>query len=382
MSRLIYLDNAATSFPKPKNVINAVNDSFFRCGNPGRSGHELSLYSMKAVYSCREAICSFFNFNHPENVIFTYNTTYALNLAIKGLAENEGEIVISNLEHNSVIRPVTELERKNNDITVKVFDALCDDETVISNFENTVSCKTKLCVITMCSNVTGKIMPYKKIGEICRKKGIKLIFDAAQLAGLYPIDLSELYFSAVCFAGHKSLYGIMGSGFCIFSPEVEPKSLIQGGNGAYSISPFHDMPLPERLEAGTVGVPGIIALNEGIKHINSYGQEKISEKCSYLEKRITDALSEMKSITLYGKTGNKVGTVLFNIDGLHSEETAMLLSQKGICVRSGLHCAPLCHKALGTLESGAVRVSVSHFNSGEDAEEVLKVIGDITNIKT
>ena len=195
MSRIIYLDNAATSWPKPKNVIGAVNESVLRCGNPGRSGHELSLYSMHAVYSCREAICSFFNFNHPENVVFTYNTTYALNLAIKGLMDDEGEIVISNLEHNSVIRPVTELERQNKDISVKIFDALCEDKDAISNFENAISDKTKLCVITMCSNVTGKIMPYRQIGEICKKRGIKLIFDAAQLAGLCGIDLSSLYFS-------------------------------------------------------------------------------------------------------------------------------------------------------------------------------------------
>lgn len=378
MSRIIYLDNAATSWPKPKNVLNAVNESILRCGNPGRSGHELSLYSMKAVYSCREAICSFFNFNHPENVVFTYNTTYALNLAIKGLMDDEGEIVISNLEHNSVIRPVTELERQNKGISVKIFDALCEDKDAISNFENAISDKTKLCVITMCSNVTGKIMPYRQIGEICKRKGIKLIFDAAQLAGLYKIDLSSFYFSAVCFAGHKSLYGIMGTGFCIFSPSVEPKAVIQGGNGAYSLSPYHDMSLPERLESGTCGVPGIIALNEGIKHILLYGQENIAEKCSCLGKRITDALSGMKNITLYGNTKIKVSTVLFNIEGLGSEETAMLLSESGICVRAGLHCAPLCHEALGTVESGAVRVSVSHFNSGEDIDIFLREVQKIT----
>lgn len=375
---LIYLDNAATSWPKPKNVINAVNESFLRCGNPGRSGHEFSLYSMNAVYSCREAICSFFNFSHPENVIFTYNTTYALNLAIKGIMGNEGEIVISNLEHNSVIRPVKEMERQNKNICVKVFDALENDDIVISNFTKALSDQTKMCVITMCSNVTGKIMPYKEIGEICRQKGIALIFDAAQLAGLYPIDLSSLYFSAVCFAGHKSLYGIMGTGFCIFDKNIEPKSIIQGGNGTASLNAFQDMPLPERLESGTVGVPGIIALNQGIRHIVLYGQSTVSEKCSFLERRITDALSDMKNVTLYGKTQNKVSTVVFNVKGLHSEETAMLLSQKGICTRAGLHCAPLCHKALGTSDRGAVRVSVSHLNSGEDVDTFLKNVKDIS----
>ena len=368
MKGLVYLDNTATGWPKPKNVISAVSEALLRCGNPGRSGHELSLYSMKAVYCCREAICSFFNYNHPENIVFTYNTTYALNMAIKGLMENEGEIVISNLEHNSVIRPSMELEKQNDGISVKIFDALCDDEDVISNFENSLSEKTKLCVITMCSNVTGKILPYRKIGEICKKRGIKVVFDAAQLGGLEYIDLSSFYFSAVCFAGHKSLCGIMGTGFCVFSQDAEPQCIIQGGNGVFSLSPFHDMPLPERLEAGTVGVPGIIALNEGLKHITIYGQKEISEKCSFFEKRITNALSQMENITLYGKDKNKVSTVLFNIGGIPSENVAFLLSQSGICVRSGLHCAPLCHKTLGTQESGAVRVSPSHLNSGEDID--------------
>ena len=163
----------------------------------------------------------------------------------------------------------------------------------------------------------------------------------------------------------------MGTGFCIFSQGIQPKTIIEGGNGALSINPFHDMPLPERLESGTVGVPGIIALNEGLKHIVCYGQSQITEKCSYLENKTTSALCEIKNVTLYGKAQNKVSTVLFNIDGLHSEETAMLLSQKGFCVRAGLHCAPLCHKALGTIDSGAVRVSLSHFNSSEDIDEFL-----------
>ncbi len=374
MKSLVYLDNAATSYPKPKNVIKAVNESFLRCGNPGRSGHELSLYSAKAVYGCREAICDFFGFNHPENIVFTYNTTYALNLAIKGLMDKDGEIVISNLEHNSVLRPVSELTRENIGISLHVFDAMNSDDEVLKNFENALSKETKLCVITMCSNVTGKLLPYDKIGEICKKRGIKLIFDAAQCAGLIPIDLSSLYFSAVCFAGHKSLCGIMGTGFCIFSPDTSPKSIIQGGNGVESISHFQSGFLPEYLESGTVGVPGIIALHEGIRHIQSVGLSNISEKCSHLEKRLTSSLSQMKNVTVYGKAKNKVSTVLFNIDGIPSEDVAAYLASMGICVRAGLHCAPLAHKALGTIDTGAVRASISHFNSGEDIDLLVSEI--------
>jgi selenocysteine lyase/cysteine desulfurase len=374
MSALIYLDNAATSFPKPKSVTKAVFDSFMMCGNPGRSGHELSLYSARAVYSCREAICSFFNFNFPENIVFTYNTTYALNLAIKGLAEETGEIVISNLEHNSVYRPVYDLGLSGKGITFKTFDATGDDDTVIKNFENSLSPLTRLCVITMCSNVTGKILPFRKISEICKKMNINLIFDAAQLAGLIPLDLSRLYFSAICFAGHKSLYGIMGTGFCIFAKGIEPKATIFGGTGTMSISPLQDFPLPERLETGTVGVPGIIALHEGLKHITCFGKEEVREKCSYLEKRMTNGLSEIKNVVIYGKSTNKTATVLFNINGKNSEDTAMALSSDGICVRAGLHCSPLSHKALGTIDTGAVRASASHLNSGQDIDSFISKI--------
>ncbi len=371
---LIYLDNAATSYPKPKNVINAVSDALLRCGNPGRSGHELSLYSLKAVYSCREAICSFFGFGHPESIVFTYNTTYALNMAIGGLCEDDSEIVVSNLEHNSVLRPVSDLSRSKRGITVKVFDASGSDDEITSSFESALSPKTKMAVITMCSNVTGKILPYKRIGEICRSSGVKLILDAAQCAGLIPIDLSSFYFSAVCFAGHKSLYGIMGTGFCVFSPGENPRSLIQGGNGVESASTVQTGPLPERLESGTAGVPGIIALHEGIRHITGVGLSHIREKCSYLESRLSSALSQIDTVTIYGKGANKVSTVLFNVKGLASEEAAFLLSQKGICVRAGLHCAPLCHKTLGTFDTGAVRASISHFNSGEDIDSFIREV--------
>ena len=381
MNPLIYLDNAATSFPKPSSVIRAVNDALMMCGNPGRSGHALSMYSARAVYSCREAICSFFSFSLPENIVFTYNTTYALNLAIKGLAEDNDRIIISNLEHNSVYRPVYELSCCGRGITFDIFDALGDDDTVISNFEKAITPGTRLCVITMCSNVTGKILPYRRISEICRKRGIKLIFDAAQLAGLMPLDLSSLYFSAICFAGHKSLYGIMGSGFCIFSKDENPKSLIRGGTGTMSISPLQDFPLPERLEAGTVGVPGIIALHEGLKHITLLGKDEVYEKCSRLERRLTSALSQIENVTVYGKTQNKVSTVLFNIDGVSSEDVAQLLSGRGICVRAGLHCSPLAHRALGTIDKGAVRASLSHFNSGEDIDIFLKELEGIAKNK-
>lgn len=369
MKKLVYLDNAATTFPKPQGVFRAVNDALSFCGNPGRGGHSLSIYSAKKVYSCRERICSLFNFDCPENVVFTYNTTYALNMAIRGLFCGKGEILISNLEHNSTLRPIFAMQKENENIKYKTFDALSgNDDDIVKSFEGAVSEKTRMAVVTMCSNVTGRILPYGRISKICEKKNITLILDGAQCAGCVKIDLSRLYFSAVCFAGHKSLYGITGTGFCIFGKGANPRDILQGGNGVESASPYQEGPLPERLEVGTLGVVGICALDEGIRHIQRVGEECIFEKCSYFERKLCDSLCEMKNVSILGRTEKKVATLLFNVESIPSERVASLLNERGICVRAGLHCAPLAHSSLGTLSTGAVRTSISHFNTSSDID--------------
>lgn len=381
MNDIIYLDNAATTYPKPKNVSAFLCKCCDRYGNPGRSSHFLSLNSAKAVFSCREIICSLFNFQNPENVVFTYNTTYALNMAIFGLCPDKGEILISNLEHNSVLRPVHELSQKSKgNISYKVFDALGNDEDVVKSFENTISPDTVMAVITACSNVTGKLLPVRKIGTVCKQKGIKLIIDAAQSAGIVPEDLQKQYFDAFCCAGHKSLYGIMGSGFCIFSKESQPKTLIFGGNGTASLSETQTTSLlPERLESGTLGVIPIACLYEGIKHIVCTGQQEIYEKCKTLSTLLTENLKNMPNISVIGECDNKTGTVLFNIRNKNSEKVCSLLSQKGICTRGGYHCASIAHKALGTaVDGGGVRASFSHFNSGADVKALTDALYEIS----
>ncbi len=372
MTSPVYLDNAATTYPKPKNVKAVLCSCLDTLGNPGRSSHALSLNSAKLMFSCRELICSLFNFDHPENVIFTYNTTYALNMAIYGLFDGNGEIIISNLEHNSVLRPVHAIcERSKQLCSYKAFNALGSDNDVVESFNNSLSDATVLAVVTACSNVTGKLLPIRQIGEICRKRGIKLIIDAAQSAGIVPLDLQNQHFSAVCFAGHKSLYGIMGSGFCIFAEGENPKAHILGGNGTMSLSPTQDGVLPERLESGTAGVVAIAALREGIKHIICVGQEQIYDVCSSLSEILTQRLKNMANIRIIGECENKVGTVLFNVEGYDSENVAAFLSQKGICVRGGFHCSALAHASLGTTETGgAVRASFSHFNTQKDVDAI------------
>lgn len=374
MRNLVYLDNAATSFPKPKSVVLAVSDSLNMCANPGRAGHPPSMYSLRAVFSCRELICSFFNFKHPENVVFTYNTTYALNMAINSFALKNSEIVISNLEHNSVLRPVYARTASEDMCTLKVFDASGSDDDTVKSFADALTDKTSLAVVTMASNVTGKILPYREISKICKEKGISLIFDAAQYAGLKPLDLSDLYFDAVCFAGHKSLYGIMGVGFCIFSSNTDPVPLVFGGNGVESLSFGQTGLLPERLEAGTLSVPGIIALREGIRYLKREGIDYIENKCAALDTYLKERLLNIDGVTLYGLCENKVPTTLFNVKNKGCEMVSGHLSSKGICVRGGYHCSPLAHKTLGTLDTGAVRVSLSHNNTKEEIDALVKEI--------
>ncbi|MBP3579978.1 MAG: aminotransferase class V-fold PLP-dependent enzyme [Clostridia bacterium] len=379
MSDIIYLDNAATTLPKPQNVASVLCSCCNKYGNPGRSSHVLSMNSTRLVYSCREIICSLFNYSHPENVIFTYNTTYALNIAIFGLCPDNGEIIISNLEHNSVLRPVHALcEKSQGKLTYKVFDALESDEKCVSSFLNCISGKTRLAVISSCSNVTGKLIPIHKISEICRQKGIKLIIDAAQSAGIVPLDLSTLYFSAVCCAGHKSLYGVMGSGFCIFSHIENPEAFIVGGNGTQSLSPLQNGILPEKLESGTLGVIPICTLREGIKHILCVGQEEIYSRCRKLSETLTLSLKNIPGISVIGECENKVGTVLFNVNNKSSESVSQALSRKGICTRGGFHCSLLAHKALGTENTGGVRASFSHFNTEKDVEILINELYNIT----
>lgn len=375
MNKLIYLDNAATTYPKPKNVIASLGVCCEECGNPGRGSHALSLNAAKRIYDCREAICCLFNFSKPENVVFTHNTTHALNLAINGLCPSSGEIIISNLEHNSVLRPVNALcEKSDGKLTFKTFNAVGTDDETVSSFTNSLTQKTVLAVVTACSNVTGRLIPIERIGTVCRSKGIKLIIDAAQSAGIVKLDLSRQFFSAVCFAGHKSLYGVMGSGFCIISPHEDPTPLIYGGNGVHSLSIAQTGSLPEKLEVGTPGVIAINSVREGIKHILCIGEEEIYKKTENLSNALVNRIGNISGINIIDNCKSKVGTVLFTLDGADSEYVCSRLAEKGFCVRGGFHCSPLAHKSLGTLKTGGIRVSFSHFNTEKDVEELATAI--------
>lgn len=375
LENLIYFDHAATSWPKPKRVISAVSDAMiYNGGNPGRSGHVLSVRAAKAVYECREAVCRLLSFNSPERVVFTQNTTHALNMAIKGTVRHGEHILISNLEHNSVIRPVHALSKSyEKRISYSIFDATdADDDETVYCFKRALQPNTSVAVITASSNVCGKILPIDKISAVCRARGIRLIVDGAQAGGVFPIDFIRMGADILCLAGHKGLYGPQGTGIMICSENIEPRCIVEGGNGVNSEEREMTGVLPERLEAGTVNTPGISGLCEGIKYVIQETPEAIFGKTLHLSRYASDGLLSCNRVKIYGNYDIKAPVILFNKEGIPPETMSAFLSENGICTRSGFHCAPTAHYALGS--SGGVRISFSHKNTKNEIDKFLKLV--------
>ncbi len=374
---LIYFDNAATGYPKPHSVKKAVLRAFDDYGgNPGRSGHALSSAASKAVYRCREEVCKLIGYDAPERVVFTLNATHALNIAIKGIAEPNSHIIISNLEHNSVYRPVYSLSSdSSNHIAFSVFDAVSNnDDAVIESFISAIREDTKLAVVTHSSNICGKILPIKQIADECHKRGIKIIVDASQTMGHIDILFDEINADVICTAGHKGLYGPPGTGFAVFAKDTDPKAIIEGGNGLVSSLPVMGNYLPEKLEAGTVNTTGICGLCESIRFIREKGINSIAENCALIDRFVCEELSRLGA-NVYSKFSVKTPITLFNIPGLSADRVVEYLDNNGICVRGGIHCAPLAHKALFTGKNGAVRVSYGYANTMNEAYRFINTIG-------
>lgn len=353
---MIYFDNAATSFPKPKSVIKEVTNCLTRyCGNPGRSSHKLSLAAADKIFETRILIADFLGWKKCENVIFTPNATYALNLVIKGLITNKCHCIISDLEHNSVIRPLQKtLKSFGGDLSV--FNT---DLPISKAIEPLIRKDTYAIVSTLCSNVTGKIVDFQELSSIAKKHDLKLIVDASQYVGHRRLKLGDLYFTALCSAGHKSLFGIQGSAFAIINDYGLFDTLTEGGSGVDSFSTSMPLLLPERYEAGTLSTPAIASLNAGIDFINNVGMDRIERKLDYMTLLAIDELNAIPSLKLYGAEN---GIISFNLKNYTSSYVTDLLDKQGFATRSGYHCAPLIHKKLGTEERGAVRMSLSYFN--------------------
>lgn len=369
MKRYIYFDNAATTVGKPECVFRAMHNALDRFGNPGRSGHDLSYNAASEIYECRKAVCRLFGYDKPERVVFTYNATYALNMAIKGYAIRGSHILISSYEHNSVIRPVHALSKDDaREITYTVFNATGADSEILYDFVSKIRPNTRMAVVTLASNVCGKILPIASLADICRKRNILLICDASQAAGCVPINVKALGVDVLCFAGHKSLYGPQGSGGALFCTDKDPEPVIEGGNGINSADRNMSGTLPERLEAGTLGTPSICGLAAGIGYISKIGIGEIFERNKMLIDRLTGNLAVIKGVKLYGIHDMRTPTLIFNKAGFASEDAAKALNEKGICVRGGFHCAPIAHASLVTGEYGAIRASLSFMNTPAETD--------------
>lgn len=374
---MIYFDNAATSFPKPECVISATARALREnSANPGRSGHKLSVDTAEKIYSARQAVAKFFSCSDAENVIFTQNCTHSLNAVIKGFLKKGDHVLTSNLEHNAVMRPIFSLAEKGL-ITFDTFEASpLSDEATVENFKSKITPKTRLCVCTNASNVTGQVLPVRQIGRVCKQQGIAFCIDAAQTAGSGKINLKEDNADFVCIAPHKSLFAPMGIGILIALAPLD-NVLIEGGTGGNSASKFVPEFYPERLESGTVNVPAILGLEAGLKFLKKLNPQKLYENEMSVLKRIYSGLYNNEKIELYTpfpETGKFMPVLPFNFRGVHSEKTAAALNSFGIATRAGLHCAPTAHSVMKTLETGAVRVSVGAFNTFRQADYLVSVL--------
>ncbi len=376
---MIYYDNAATSGKKPQSVINAVSFSLKNLSaNPGRSGHFASLKTADAVYSVREKLASFFGAEGAENVVFTQNCTHSLNCVIKGVLRKGDHVVVSDLEHNAVMRP---LKKTGLPFTsAKVGDDV--DETV-NNFSKAIRPNTRLVLITAASNVTGEILPYEEIGRLCKKRGVLFCVDAAQGAGILSFDMQKMGIDYLCLAPHKGLYSPMGVGVLICRKPLN-NTVLEGGTGTDSLDFSQPMVLPEGFESGTINVPAIMGVGAGVDFVKKVGVEKIYRHEFLLLEKIYEGLSNNKNIILYTKKPKIFKTVPvlpINFSGVASSEFAEALNLHGIAVRAGLHCAPTAHRRLGTDERGAVRVSLGVFNTVAEAESFIRLVNDEKFIK-
>lgn len=376
---MIYLDNGATSFPKPLSVRQNVDISLKKfSANPGRSGHSLSLIAAKEIFECRKRIKELFNVNSEEEIIFTENCTMALNTVIFGLLSEGDHVLISSMEHNSVTRPLESLKDKG--VTYSTFDYSYDDNVTVDNVRNLIKPETKLVICTHASNVFGFRFPIERICALCHAYGILFCVDSAQSAGVFDIDVGTNQYDFVCMSGHKSLYGPMGTGVLILNNR-NLKPLLYGGTGTESVKKSQPEGLPEKFESGTQNMNGISGLKAGVDFVKNRGIKNIYNHEYKLAKRLFNGLANNRKVITYNKSfdyGKVAPVVSFNIDGVYSEDLVAKLNKYGIMTRGGLHCSPLAHTTMNTIENGTVRVVPGAFNTINDINYLLNIIRKLT----
>jgi cysteine desulfurase family protein len=375
---MIYFDNAATTFPKPPQVLASIKRSITEFGgNPGRAGHHLSMKTAEAVFDARAKCAEFFG-AEIEHTIFTLNCTHALNMAIKGIATHGSHFIMSDLEHNAAARPVHALSKVIG-ATYSIAKTHDNDDETVKSFESLINTKTKAIVCIAASNVTGQILPFKRLAKLCQARGICFILDAAQGGGVVDIKTTD-GINFICCSGHKGLYGPMGTGLLVADGRYKLRTFVEGGTGSNSKSLSQPDDLPDRFESGTINTPGVIALGEAVEFVKKLGLARIYAHEQDLCECFISRVRKIEKVRLYfDNPGGRIPLVPFNIAGLDSSETARLLSQEGICLRGGLHCSFLAHKKQNTLETGAVRMAPSVYNTKREVMILARAVEKIAN---
>ncbi len=379
----VYFDNAATSFPKPESVISELNNYLLNIGaNPGRSGHSLSIKAGEVVFGARKQLARMFGVKSPMRVVFGFNATDALNLAIKGMVKQGDHVITSAMEHNSTIRPLKQLEA-DGIITLSIAEADREGRVLAKSVRELIRSNTSTVVINHVSNINGVIQPIAEIGEICRENNLTFIVDGAQSAGYIPVNITELKIDIYAFTGHKGLYGTQGTGGVVFADTFDYKKVKPqraGGTGSRSSEIIQPDFLPDIFESGTLNVGGIAALAAGVKFINEMGIENIYKHEQKLAIHFHEKASEkVPGFKSFGFDKDNIGIVSFRIGDISVSEIAGELSEKyGIMCRHGLHCSPLSHKSLGSFPEGTVRFGFGVFNTFDEVDEAVEALQKIS----
>ena len=375
----VYLDNAATSWPKPPEVIAAMQAYLENGGgSPGRAAHGKSLASARMVYETRDALSSLFNATSPDRVIFTKNATEAINLLLFGFLNPGDHVIVSSMEHNAVMRPLRQLESRGVSLSVAACD-FCGGLDPLT-IKTALTPRTRLVLLVHASNVTGTLLPIAEVANIAREAGIRFAVDAAQTAGVHPIDVQSGGIDFLTFTGHKSLGGPQGTGGLVIGPDVDLRPLMFGGTGSASESENQPAFLPDKLESGTLNAIGIAGLGASLAALTEFGVENVLAHERKLMKLFRDGLKELSDIEVYGpeNTAESVGVLSLNVASRPCEEVGMELERNfDILTRTGLHCAPAAHRTIGTFGRGTVRFSVSRFNTESDIHAALEALSRI-----
>ena len=372
---MIYLDSAATTFQKPRSVVDAMAEAMATMSSPGRGGYPAAMRAADAAFDCRTELAELYHLQNPEQVVFTLNATHALNIAIKSLVPPGGRAVVSGYEHNAVTRPLEALGARVSVAAAPLFRP----EAVLEAFDRLVVPGVDAVICSHVSNVFGFVQPVEAIAALCRKRGVPFVIDDSQAAGVLTLDMAALGAAFIAMPGHKGLYGPQGTGVLLCGQDVSTRTLLEGGTG--SLSEQQAMPdfLPDRLEAGTHNMPGIAGLLAGVRFVRQLGPEAICAEERQLAALAAEGLRRIPGLRVYALPDLAAQTGVLSVvpEHLDAEALGNALAERGIAVRAGLHCAPLAHRTAGTLDTGSVRISFSHWNTREEVHCLLAAIGEI-----